>query len=169
MNKNILTILLTVATGLLISCGNDDSQDPPSVLGTWHIIEQSLTSNYPEYDKNANNLFKEDHKNYYLKREIAQVEPGVGSIKTTATAKNSTSEVPERNRLDTYTITKDTMYVSDQRLGMTKYTMRLDYEVFITYMEVTKYELDRIITEIGGEKALIPDNIVGKIKMVERR
>lgn len=169
MNKNIIFLsILFILIGFNTSCGSDDSK-PVSVGGEWITVERLLSTNDPSLDKNVNDLFLEDSKNYIVKRifDINTNDSSLGSIQTVAV--DDETGILIRKRIGVYSITPDSLFIEDENIADMRQGYLLGYKSLITHTKVTKKELDALVAEMGGDPNTVREGTVGILKMREMR
>lgn len=166
MNKTLQIILFVATIGILISsCNKDNDTERPSIAGEWTTIERSISTNDDFLNESINNLFALDNKDYTVKRIFTPTDDNTGAISTIATNKTTGNE--DRNRSGSYKIERDSLYINDQKFEQTISGYRIDGKVLLTYTKVKKKELDYIVSELGGDPNLIPNNAEGILRMKE--
>ena len=163
-----VSILFSIATIIFFaSCSKRDEPQLISITGEWTTVERRVTTGDDFLDQSINSLFILDDKDYIVTRTFTQTEYNVGSLETVATNKSTGNE--ERKRDATYKIMGDSLYLDDKKFEQTTSGFILSEKSMITYMKVSKKELDHIVEEIGGDPNLIPNNITGILRMKETR
>lgn len=166
MNKVLQTFLFVALAGILISsCNKNNDSEKPSITGEWTTIERSISTNNDFLNESINNLFALDNKDYIVKRIFTQTDENIGAIETIAINKKTGNE--DRNRSGSYKIEGDSLHIDDQKFEQTTSRYRIDGKVLLTYTKVKKKELDYIVSELGGDPNLIPDDAEGLLRMKE--
>ncbi|MBK5719743.1 hypothetical protein JGH11_02530 [Dysgonomonas sp. Marseille-P4677] len=170
MNKKncFLSVLFALAF-FIYSCDEKKELIPTTIDGEWIVIERTLETNDPSLDMNVNDLFREDSRNYTIKRIFSenQNNPAIGAIETLAIDKKT--DVSFRKRIGTYAITSDSIFIEDELLKDFRQKYLLGPTLLETQVKVTKKELDVLVFEIGGDPNTVREGTVGKLKMREVR
>ncbi len=169
MNKNIIFLsALFILIGLNTSCDSNEDK-PVTVGGEWITVERLLSTNDSSLDKNVNDLFLEDSKDYIVKRifEVNANDPSLGSIQTIAV--DDETGISKRKRIGVYSITPDSIFIEDENIADMRQGYLLGHKSLITYTKVTKKELDVLVSEMGGDPNTVRDGTVGILKMREMR
>ena len=168
MNKSIYILAsLFLYVFFFASCGEEKDDSPVTIGGEWNIVERILSTNDASLDKNVNELFLEDSRNYKVRRifDINQGDPSIGAIQTIAI--NRQSNVLQRKRIGTYSIAIDSLFIQDELISDFRQKYLLRRTLLETEVKVTKKELDVLIYEIGGDPNTVREGTVGILKMRE--
>lgn len=168
VRKIVLSIFIFISLGLIVSsCEKTEIPKEYTAVGEWTTVERRFSSNNTFITQSVNGLIKEDNKTYEIKRYFEESGYNIGSIETTAVNKETGRS--QRKRDATYKIVGDSIYIDDEKFEQGIAHISVSEKTMTTYQKITKKELDYIVTELGGDPNLIPNDIQGVYKMVEKR
>lgn len=159
-----LYILLSLICISSTSCGSDNENEKPSIIGEWTTIQRTVRTNYEDVDKEINKYLAQDIEKNNLIRKFDEKQ-----VTTSAISKETGKTT--RRKTEYYELNNNILYIEDISINAkTESIYTISYKRLTTTRPIDETSLRVILLEVGGyDPNQMPEDIKGELTISEAR